>query len=174
MTDIAETLIKEAKLPKEEIDDEPFAELHRIHEDIIQQNLTVAIAWTNKYSQQLEQRNSPLEFKLHRLAFLKIIQQGRAFQNDAIFYARNYLSRFSKFYQKDFQALMGTLLYLKVGLEHSPYSFLTRDELWLDAADLFLNDASILLGMSKDSSFNVIINAGRRTYEANRFILHIF
>lgn len=160
MNDVAESLIKEANLPREEINEEPFAELHRIFEEIHHHNLTSAIAWTAKYSQELEAKNSSLEFKLHRLAFLQIIKGGLDAQNEAINYARNNLSKFVSKYQKDFQVLMGCLLYLKIGLENSPYKYLMRDEMFVEAADVFLKDACNLSGINRDSPLTVIINAG--------------
>lgn len=160
MDDVAESLIKEANLPKEEISEEPFAELHQIFEEIHKQNLHRAIEWATRYSIALEQKNSSLEFKLHRLAFLQIVQGGLATQRDAIEYARKNLSKFVVNHQKEFQILMGTLLYLKVGLENSPYKFLIRDEMWVEAADVFLKDACNISGINKDSPLTVIINAG--------------
>lgn len=149
MDDVAESLIREAKLPKEEINQEPFAELHKIFELIHQRNLESAINWATKFSAELEAKNSSLEFKLHRLAFLQIVKGGLAAQNEAILYARKNLSKFVVKYQKDFQVLMGCLLYLKVGLENSPYKFLLRDEMFVEAADVFLKDSSKISGINK-------------------------
>lgn len=160
MDDIADSLIREAHLPKEEISEEPFAELHKIFEEIHQRNLSSAIDWATKYSNELDAKNSSLEFKLHRLAFLLIVKGGLQAQNEAINYARNNLSKFVVKYQKDFQALMGCLLYLKIGLENSPYKYLLRDEMWVEAADTFLKDSSTISGINKDSPLTVIINAG--------------
>lgn len=160
MEDVAESLIREGNLPKEDINEEPFAELHKIFEEIHKRNLQPAIEWATKHSFELEQKNSSLEFKLHRLAFLQIIKGGLAAQGEAIAYARNNLSKFVAKYQKDFQILMGTLLYLKVGLDNSPYKFLMRDEMWIEAADVFLKDACNISGINKDSPLTVIINAG--------------
>lgn len=160
MDDVADSLIKEARLPLEEIHDEPFAELHKIFEEIHQRDLCSAIAWAAKYSNELDAKNSTLGFKLHRLAFLQIIKGGLAAQNEAINYARYNLSKFVSKYQKDFQVLMGCLLYLKIGLENSPYKFLLRDEMWVECADVFLKDASTISGINKDSPLTVIINAG--------------
>lgn len=160
MNDVADSLIREANLPKEEINEEPFAELHKIFEAINLRDLRLAIEWATKFSSELEAKNSSLEFKLHRLAFLQIIKDGLGAQNDAILYARNNLSKFVSKYQKDFQVLMGCLLYMKVGLENSPYKFLIRDEMWIEAADVFLKDASTISGINKDSPLSVIVNAG--------------
>lgn len=160
MNDIADSLIKEAGLPKETINEDPFAELHQIFEEIHHRNLAPAIEWTNKYSKQLEEKNSSLEFKLHRLAFMQIIRDGLPSQNEAINYARIHLSKFVCKFQKDFQVLMGCLLYLKVGLENSPYEYLLRDEMWVEAADVFLKDSCELLGINKESPLSTIVSAG--------------
>lgn len=160
MEDVANSLISEAGLPKEEIGEDPFAELHKIFEEIHHRNLGPAIEWTTKYSHELETKHSTLEFKLHRLAFMQILKGGLAAQNDAIIYARNHLSKFVVKFQKDFQILMGCLLYLKVGLENSPYKFLLSEEIWIEAADTFLKDSCNLLGINKDSPLSTIVNAG--------------
>jgi E3 ubiquitin-protein transferase RMND5 len=124
MDDVADSLSREAGLIKEDITDDPFAELHKIFEEIHHRNLDPAIQWVSKYSNELEARHSSIEFKLHRLAFIQIIKGGLNAQNEAITYARNNLSKFVTKYQKEFQILMGTLLFLKVGLDNSPYGFL--------------------------------------------------
>lgn len=72
MDDVADTLIKEADLPTEDIRSEPFAELHRIWESIHNKDLTAALEWATSHADQLEAKNSPLEFKLHRLAFMQV------------------------------------------------------------------------------------------------------
>lgn len=72
MDDVADTLLKEAGLPAEDIRSEPFAELHRIWESLNNKDLTAALEWATKHAEQLELKNSSLEFKLHRLAFLQV------------------------------------------------------------------------------------------------------
>lgn len=160
MNDVADSLMREANIPHEDMSEDPFAELHKIFEEIHRRNLTPAIEWTNKYSNELEAKNSTLEFKLHRLAFLTILRGGLPAQNEAITYSRNHLSKFVSKFQKEFQVLMGCLLYLKVGLEHSPYKYLLRDEMWVEAADVFLKDSCSLLEINKDSPLSTIVSAG--------------
>lgn len=160
MDDIAETLIRESGLPKEDISEEPFAELNKIFEQIHSRNLQPAIEWATKFSEELEYKNSSLEFKLHRLAFIQILKGGPKAQSEAISYARANLSKFVVRFQKEFQILMGCLLFLKVGLENSPYSYLLRDDMWIECADIFIKDACMLSGINKDSPLAVIVNAG--------------
>lgn len=61
---------------------------------------------------------------------------------------------------------MGSLLYLKVGLTNSPYKYLLRDDMWIEAADVFLKDSSIISGINPDSPLTVIINAGCKSLPA--------
>ena len=147
-------------MAQEEITPEPYAELHRIWEAIHAQNLTPALEWTKRYSIELEQKQSSLEFKLHRLAFMQILQGGVQAQTEAIFYARTNFSKFVNRFEKEIQTLMGTLIYLPMGIDNSPYKYLMASEMWIEAADTFLKDACHLLGIVKDSPLSVIVNAG--------------
>ena len=114
MDDVAETLIKESGLPAGDINLEPYADLHRIWEAIYNRDLQPALAWATKYSTELDARNSTLEFKLHRLAFLQILNTGIQAQTEAITYARTNFSKFVERFEKEIQILMGTLIYLPV------------------------------------------------------------
>lgn len=168
MNDVAECLANEAQISKNEISEEPFAIFYSIYEEILRKNLRPAIEWVTMNSEDLKNKNSSIEFKLHRLAFLQIIINGGiSAQNDAVAYARNHLSKFinetyteTNKYLKEFQSLMGCLLFLKVGIENSPYKHFLREEMWIEVADVFLKDACNLLGINKDSSLHVIVNAG--------------
>lgn len=160
MDDVADTLIRESGLPQEEITPEPYAELHRIWEAIHEHNLTPALEWASRYSDELDARNSTLEFKLHRLAFMQILNGGIHAQTEAISYARTNFAKFVKRFEKEIQILMGTLIYLPNGIQNSPYKYLTAPEMWVEAADVFLKDACTLLGINKDSPLSVVVNAG--------------
>lgn len=72
LDDVAATLINESKLPAEEVVSDPFSNLHRIWEAIYRGDLTEALEWASEHSAKLETRNSSLEFKLHRIAFLQV------------------------------------------------------------------------------------------------------
>lgn len=73
MDDVAEKLLKDAGLNVEDINIERYAELHRIWESIHMKILNPALEWAAEHSVQLEQKNSTLEFKLHRLAFMQVV-----------------------------------------------------------------------------------------------------
>lgn len=165
MNDVADTLIKESDINSEislkhREQQENFAEIYNIWEAITNHNLEPALEWATKYSEDLELKNSTLEFKLHRLAFMQILSGGVTAQADAIAYARNNFSKFVNRFEKEIQNLMGTLIYLPTGIQNSPYKHLISPEMWTEASYIFLKDACSTLGLSKDSPLSVVVNAG--------------
>lgn len=134
MDDVAECIIRESAMPRDDIYPEPFAELHRIWEAIQLRNLQPALEWAQRHSDELAAKNSALEFKLHRLAFIQIVTADRASQCEAIVYARTYFAKFVQHFEKDIQILMGTLMYMPNGLENSPYRKLNAPEMWVEVS----------------------------------------
>lgn len=160
MTDVAETLTKESRLPSEEADYELFADIYAMCEGILSRNLGPAIEWVNQYTPELDARYSSLEFKLHRLAFLQILEKGLQTQAEAITYARVHFKKFIDRFEKDIQTLMGTLIYLPNGVQNSPYSHLFSQDMWTEAADAFLTESCEIIGINKDSALEIVVNAG--------------
>ena len=140
MSEVSDCLLKEAKMaPEEDIHFELFSNVFQIWEAMTSNNLEPALEWAQKYSSELESRKSELLFKLHRLKFLQLLEsssRGSSGQaQEAIAYARK---NFQKFRNSDIKMLMGTLMFLGVGLENSPYFHLMDRSLLLEASDLFL------------------------------------
>ncbi|XP_032672609.1 E3 ubiquitin-protein ligase RMND5A isoform X2 [Odontomachus brunneus] len=160
MLDIADELAAEAGIKTDEGRKEPFTELNFILDCLKQRNLEPALEWAKKHREALLAQNSSLEFKLHRLHFIRLVQQGLCKQTEAILYARQNLTQFVGRHEKDVQSLMGTLLYLPHGIQSSPYSHLLDPTLWLEIHDVFTKEACMLLGLSVDSPLSVCINAG--------------
>ena len=50
---------------------------------------------------------------------------------------------------------MGSLLYMKIGIEKSPYAHLLDPIHWLEICDVFTRDACTLLGLSVESPLSV-------------------
>ncbi|XP_014213776.1 protein RMD5 homolog A isoform X4 [Copidosoma floridanum] len=160
MLDIADELAAEAGIKTDEGRKEPFTELNHILDCLKQKNLEPALEWASKHREALIAQNSSLEFKLHRLQFIRLVQQGPSKQREAIDYARKHLTQFVSRHEKEVQSLMGTLLYLPNGIQLSPYSHLLDPTLWLDIHDVFTKEACTLLGLSVDSPLSVCITAG--------------
>jgi len=51
---------------------------------------------------------------------------------------------------------MGSLLYVRHGLENSPYAHLLDPVGWTEIANVFLRDACALLGLGVDSPLSIV------------------
>lgn len=63
---------------------------------------------------------------------MQILSGGTGSQTEAIKYARTHFAKFVNTFEKDIQALMGTLMFLNVGIENSPYRNLIAPEIWVE------------------------------------------
>ncbi|KAK7500770.1 hypothetical protein BaRGS_00008014 [Batillaria attramentaria] len=159
MLDIAEALNEDAGLNLSHGRKEPFLELHRILEALKNRELGPALKWAEEHRERLVEQNSSLEFKLHRLHFIHLIKQGHACQREALHYARNF-APFAAQHPRELQSLMGSLLYLRQGIENSPYASLLEPIYWQEICDVFTKDACRLMGLSVHSPLSVCIQAG--------------
>ena len=98
--------------------------------------------------------NSSLEFNLHRLNFIKLLQQGSSMQTEALKYARNF-TPFANECAKEIQRLMASLLYINTGLENSPYNSYLGPELWNEIEDEYLKNACKLIGLPTECPLNI-------------------
>lgn len=161
MTDVADSLVAESKSPLEQdIHLELFADLYQMWEGITNRTLGPALEWVTQYSSELDTRQSTLEFKLHRLAYLQLLEKGVSAQGDAISYSRAHFNKFIGRFDKEIQMLMGCLIYVPMGYENTPYSHFFDNDMWVDAADSFLRESCDIIGVNKDSSLEIIINSG--------------
>lgn len=165
MDEIAQTLIRESNMQPEVAQEVfesegSFAEIYKIWKSIQKYDLRPALEWSAKYSNELVEKHSSLEFKLHKLAFLQIVSRGIEAQREAITYARNNFSKFVDRFGSEIPNLMGTFIYLPNGIENSPYKHLISPEMWTEASYTFLKDACHTLGITKNSALSVVINAG--------------
>ncbi|XP_041369149.1 E3 ubiquitin-protein ligase RMND5A-like [Gigantopelta aegis] len=159
MLDVAEALNEDAMLHLDNARKEPFLELHRILGALKVQDLRPALEWAEANRQKLMEQNSSLEFKLHRLYFVDLIRRGPENQVEALMYTRNF-APFANQHVRELQILMGSLLYLKQGLENSPYVTLLDPIYWEEICDVFTRDACSLMGLSVESPLSVSIRAG--------------
>ena len=75
-----------------------------------------------------------------------------------IIFARLYrtATAFISFWIVEIQELMGTLLYLRQGIENSPYKTLYNPLQWSEIEDLFTREACAIHGMSVESPLSVV------------------
>ncbi|XP_068143882.1 E3 ubiquitin-protein ligase RMND5A [Drosophila tropicalis] len=165
MDEVARTLIKECKMTEEHAQDvfdseREFADIYGIWVKIQKRELDDALRWTMRFSQQLLDRHSLIEFRLHRMRFMQLVSYGLESQHEAIVYARTHFKKFAVRYEHEIANLMGSFIYLPGGLENSPYKLFLAQEMWTELSFIFLKDACQLLGISKNSALSVVVNAG--------------
>jgi E3 ubiquitin-protein transferase RMND5 len=158
--DVADSLVKEADLNEQDIIyKRHFVEMSNVLEKLNEENVEAALNWCYKNRSKLKEINSTLEFNLHRLNFIRLVQQGSTKQTEALKYSRNF-TPFASTCRKEIQRLMGSLLYIHTGLERSPYSNYLSKELWEDIKDEYIKNNCKLLGLSAECPLNISINAG--------------
>ncbi|XP_073851002.1 E3 ubiquitin-protein transferase RMND5B isoform X4 [Macaca fascicularis] len=138
---------------------QPFLELNRILEALHEQDLGPALEWAVSHRQRLLELNSSLEFKLHRLHFIRLLAGGPEKQLEALSYARHF-QPFAQLHQREIQVMMGSLVYLRLGLEKSPYCHLLDNSHWAEICETFTRDACSLLGLSVESPLSVSFASG--------------
>ena len=134
-------------------------ELNRILEALKVRVLRPALEWAVFNREMLIAQNSSLEFKLHRLYFISLLMGGTTNQQETLQCAKNF-QPFAQNHQKDIQVLMGSLVYLRQGIENSPYVHLLDANQWADICDIFTRDACALLGLSVESPLSVRCSNG--------------
>lgn len=154
MLSVAEELCQESTLNVDLDFKQPFLELNRILEALHEQDLGPALEWAVSHRQRLLELNSSLEFKLHRLHFIRLLAGGPEKQLEALSYARHF-QPFARLHQREIQVMMGSLVYLRLGLEKSPYCHLLDNSHWVEICETFTRDACSLLGLSVESPLSV-------------------
>ncbi|KAM4677030.1 E3 ubiquitin-protein transferase RMND5B isoform 1-T11 [Discoglossus pictus] len=156
---VAEELSQESALSIDTSFKQPFLEMNRILEALQSRDLRPALEWAISHRQRLRELNSSLEFRLHRLHFISLLTGGPHKQIEALTYARQF-QPFAGLHKKDIQEMMGSLVYLRNGIENSPYSYLLDDEQWESISEQFTRDACCLLGLSVESPLSVGFASG--------------
>lgn len=79
---------------------------------------------------------------------------------EAITYARKHFAKFVDKFEKEIQLLMGTLIYIPVGLENSPYRSLSGSslliEVWIKRAQRLLSQLCCFVFLVQPKTENVL------------------
>ncbi|CAO2822849.1 unnamed protein product [Amaranthus hypochondriacus] len=135
----------------------PFTEMYHVLQAMRSHNLEPALKWASDNREKLTQNGSDLEFKLHRLQFVEVLQnRGR---DDALKYGRNFFKLFSDSHMAEIQKLMTSILWAGK-LETSPYSHLLSPVNWEKLGEEFTRQFCNLLGQSYESPLSVTVAAG--------------
>lgn len=134
-----------------------FMEMYLTVQAMSTHNLEPALHWAAANSEKLRKNGSDLELKLHRLQYMEILQEwGR---DDALRYARTYLSPFASSHMAEIQKLMACLLWAGK-LKSSPYSDLLSPINGEKLAEEFTKQFCSHLGQSCESPLSVTVAAG--------------
>eukprot|EP00903_Cladosiphon_okamuranus_P020408 g18728.t1 len=137
-----------------------LVEMHGVFEALDKQNLGPAERWFEKRRTALEGVGSTLEFQLARLRFLRFLKSADPQQmREAMLYARQRLRPVARGHDREFQELMGSLVF-SGNLETSPYSHLLSPSLWARAKESVAVDGSRVSGLSRESVLSVAFRAG--------------
>ncbi|EGC35530.1 hypothetical protein DICPUDRAFT_152146 [Dictyostelium purpureum] len=143
---------------------EKFRDHHRILSSIDQYNLEPVIEWCKKNNEELGLIDSSLEFKLYKLQFIHLLKNGK--QQEALQYARTYLSRLSNTHMKELQHLMGTFAFAHK-LENSPYRSMFEEqafnEHWAEIRSTFSRDNCSLMNIPQDSPLSIAVTVGMKS-----------
>lgn len=135
----------------------PFLDMYQILEAMQNQNLEPALKWAATNSDKLAQSGSDIVLKLHSMQFVKILQHGS--RDEALHYARTYLSPFASSHMAEIQKLMACLLWTGK-LDRSPYHALLTPSNWDKLAEELKRQFCNVLGQSYNSPLSVTVAAG--------------
>ncbi|CAF1053893.1 unnamed protein product [Adineta steineri] len=160
---IADKLIEESKLNDNDLfnlEKNFLEEINMILENLREKNLLPAIDWCIRHRNELNKTNSLLEFYLHKMRFVQLLQSGNF--NEAKTYLTN-LRQYSIMNgqcEQDVNQLMGALVFAQRDLSKSPYKYLLEPHLWLQLSELFMQQAFQQVGLAQDSPLYVVMKIG--------------
>ncbi|XP_073044833.1 protein RMD5 homolog [Primulina eburnea] len=155
--DIGDLFVNESKEPDAAAKKSPFLEMYQLLEAMKFRNLEPALKWATNNHELLQQKGSDIEFKLYRLQFVEILQKrGR---DEALKYARAFLTPFASNHMAEIQKLMACLLWAE-RLDSSPYAELLSSIHWEKLAEEITEQFCHLMGQSNESPLGVTIAAG--------------
>ncbi|GFY86706.1 LisH/CRA/RING-U-box domains-containing protein [Actinidia rufa] len=155
--DLGDCFVNEAKAIEATGMRIPFLEMYQILHAMKSRNLEPALKWAATNSDKLKHNGSDLELKLHRLQFVEVLQnRGR---DEALDYARTYLSPFASDHMAEIQKLMACLLWAG-RLDTSPYFEFLSPTHWEKLAKELNRQFCNIMGQSHQSPLSVTIAAG--------------
>ncbi|XP_030496989.2 protein RMD5 homolog [Cannabis sativa] len=134
-----------------------FQEMFQILDAMKCRNVQPALNWAAANSDKLKQSGSDLLLKLHSLQFIEILQNQS--RDEALQYARTYLSSFASDHMAEIQKLVICILWTG-RLDRSPYAQLLSPTNWEKVAEELTRQFCNLQGQSCESPLTVTISAG--------------
>jgi translation elongation factor EF-G len=160
---IAQKLIDETNLNDNDlfnVEKNFLEEINTILENLREKNLLPALDWCERKRDELNKSGSLLEFELHKMRFVQLLQTADFDQ------VRTYLANLRQYSittgqcKEAVNELMGALLFFQRDLTVSPYKHLLEPHLWLQLSDLFMQQAFQQVGLAQDSPLYVVMKIG--------------
>lgn len=158
MFDTGRTFLLEASVLLDDAHIRPFERLYLILTAFRAHDLNPAIDWTREKAAVLRSGNAHLEFRLHRLAYLQILERGE--REEALNYARKHFSEFPE-HIESVQKLMTCLLYAS-SLKDSPYKEMVTAAHRDDIERSLSREYCRAQGLSRDSSLVTVVRCGTK------------
>ncbi|XP_047315178.1 protein RMD5 homolog [Impatiens glandulifera] len=136
-----------------------FMEIHRILESLSNLEFEPALSWIVANRDVLRQNESTdLEFKLHRLQFVVILQNQNGIE-ESFEYAREFVTQFSADHKVEVKRLMSCLWWAG-RMEKSPYSDLLSSSNFENFADELMREYCKVIGKSEKCPLITTVTAG--------------
>jgi hypothetical protein len=166
---IAQKLIDETNLNDNDlfnVEKNFLEEINMILENLREKNLLPALQWCQRKRNELNKSGSLLEFNLHKMRFVQLLQIGNFDE------AKNYLVNLRQYSilngqcEQAVNELMGALVFAQRDLTKSPYKYLLEPHLWLQLSELFMQQAFQQVGLAQDSPLYVVMKTGFQSLPA--------
>lgn len=160
---VAERVAADLGVPVDAALKESFTQMHTLVQQLRAFDAEPVLRWASEHRQRVSQHEMPsasaLEFRLHQLQFLALLQQGG--RAAAVQYARKAFPTFAGLPKQmvEVQRLMGCLLYAG-RLSESPYVDLVSDRHWDTVADDFIREFCGSIGQPSESPLALCVRAG--------------
>ncbi|KAJ2897434.1 hypothetical protein GGI21_002533 [Coemansia aciculifera] len=141
-------------------DYERFEEMNKVAEEVgVEHRLDSALEWAAANRTRLSELGLGLEFSLHRLRFLQLVEEGSA--GLALEYGRRWFGATGGDRLDEVTRLMGVLMYARRPAD-SPYAGLFAGDRWVGGAREFASAFCAVTGQASASPLAVSVAAGAR------------
>lgn len=121
-------------------------------------DLRPALQWSVENRERMKKSESDLEIRLHRLAYLRLLQGGRV--EEALRYAREHFSTYPQ-HEEAIGKLMTCILFA-ADLRKSPYAALVSDDHRNDIERALIREYCKAVGKGPESSLVTIVRCGAK------------
>ncbi|CAE6461702.1 unnamed protein product [Rhizoctonia solani] len=156
---VAHTFMEESCMDTPPTNHNQFVDMHRILTALSHNDFEPALTWCASNRKFLTERQSTLEFALHRAQFLALLLSPTDpdARQTAINYSKQYFPALYAEHRPAIQRLLTSVLFAAPGLAGSPYADLVQGP---DAASLFAREYCARLGLGEQVPMKVAIDIG--------------